>query len=217
MFQNRQEAGRILADKLKNYSNADNCIVVALPRGGVIIGAELACKLNLPLDIVSVRKLPAPHNPELAIGAVAQAGAKYIDFEMIARTGADSEYLESTTAAKFKEVGERIAKYRINPEYLLKFNKFILTDDGIATGATIRAAVIFLRSLKLPDKKRAKIILAVPVAAHEVFVQLRKEVAEAIVLEESSEFGAVGQFYRNFGQIDDQEVIKFLNKYRRYR
>ena len=157
MFQNRQDAGGKLADKLKDYKNKSDCIVVALPRGGVVIGAEIAGELNLPLDIIAVKKLGAPQNPELAIGAVAQAGAKNIDFEMVARIGANSEYLESEIEAKFKEVDERIIKYRVRPENLLKFSEFILTDDGIATGATIRAALNVLRNLNLPDKKQAKI------------------------------------------------------------
>jgi len=217
MFQNRQDAGGKLADKLKDYKNKSDCIVVALPRGGVVIGAEIAGELNLPLDIIAVKKLGAPQNPELAIGAVAQAGAKNIDFEMVARIGANSEYLESEIEAKFKEVDERIIKYRVRPENLLKFSEFILTDDGIATGATIRAALNVLRNLNLPDKKQAKIILAIPVAAREVFDRLKTEAEENVVLEVSEEFGAVGQFYQEFAQVDDSTVIKLLNKYRRYK
>ena len=127
------------------------------------------------------------------------------------------EKSRSEIEAKFKEVDERIIKYRVRPENLLKFSEFILTDDGIATGATIRAALNVLRNLNLPDKKQAKIILAIPVAAREVFDRLKTEAEENVVLEVSEEFGAVGQFYQEFAQVDDSTVIKLLNKYRRYK
>ena len=215
MFEDRQEVGRKLAERLAEYKNSQDSVVLSIPRGGVVVGAEIARDLNLPLEAVAVKKLGAPANPELAIGSVAQNGAKYIDWELVVRMGIGSEYLASEVEDKRKEVEERVKNYQIVPDKLLRFSNFILTDDGIATGATIKAALNIIKSLIFSGKRKAKIILAVPVLSKEIFNELQKESVRMEVIEVSDNFGSVGQFFASFPQIKDREVIELLNKYRR--
>lgn len=215
MFEDRQAAGRQLAEKLQEYKNSKTSIILAIPRGGVVVGAEISSNLKIPLDILSVKKIGAPHNPELAIGAVGQGGRRIVDWAMIGRLGVNDDYLEKETEKKLKEVNDRLDKYGSRPEDLLNYSNFILTDDGVATGATTKAAVEVVRKLDLPNNRTKKIILAVPVIAKEVEVELRERVDRLIVIEERADFGAVGQFYKEFSQVEDEEVIKILNKTRR--
>ncbi|OGG03821.1 hypothetical protein A2W14_04735 [Candidatus Gottesmanbacteria bacterium RBG_16_37_8] len=216
MFQNRQSAGRQLAERLEEYRNNKETIVLAIPRGGVVVGKGICEELNLPLEAVSVKKLGAPFNPELAIGAVAMGGNRYIDWEMIKRINVDSQYLDPEVKSKLKETEERVKKYKIKLEHLLNFSNFILTDDGVATGATTKAALSVIVNLKITSNKKKKIILAVPVISNEVSRQLEKEVSKLIAIEKALDFGAVGQFYNEFHQIDDKEVVEILEKLRRY-
>jgi len=215
IFESRQAAGKMLAKKLFEYKSNNEMCVMAIPRGGVVTGAEIAEQLNLPLEAISIKKLGAPFNPELAIGAVAQNNTKYIDRDLIAKLAVTEEYLERETEEKMKEVEERVFKYKINLNSLTKHAKFILTDDGIATGATVRAALTFIQNLsKLTGVKRWA-ILAIPVAAKDTAALFKNEADKIIILHESEDFGAVGQFYRNFSQVEDEEVINILEKYRR--
>lgn len=215
MFENRIQAGQLLSEKLEEYRDKKDTVVVALPRGGVVVGACIARNLNLPLDVIAVKKLGAPNNPELAIGAVAQNKAKYIDLGTVVSLGVTREYLKSEMVSKYKEVEDRIKKYHILTENLQKFTYFLLTDDGVATGATIRAALNVIKELKLPAVKPV-IILAVPVAAKEIYNQLNTETDKIEVIEVADDFSAVGQFYKEFNQVNDNEVINLLNKYRQY-
>lgn len=215
MFENREEAGRQLAEKLRDFKDSLSSVVLAIPRGGVVVGAEIARQLKLPLETVAVKKLGAPFNPELAIGAVGQGGVRYIDWDQIKTATVASEYLELEVEEKLKEVKDRIVKYQIRPVNLLNFKKFILTDDGIATGATTRAALKVIKDLKLIDGKPAYIVLAVPVIAKEVYKQIFPEVDRIVVLAVADNFGSVGQYYKKFDQVNDEDVIKIINFERR--
>lgn len=206
MFKNREEAGRQLAAKLQNYKATKNLIVLAIPRGGVVVGKILAQALNCPLDILIIRKIGAPGNPELAVGAVGPSGIRVIDWDLAGRVGANKDYLESQVENLKLEIKEREKKFRGDKKELEVTDKtVILTDDGIATGATIEAAIAWLRT-----KKAKKIILAVPVAPPEVVEKLKLLVSELIVLDQPDFFSAVGQFYQEFEQVTDNEVVELL-------
>ena len=208
MFKNREEAGKKLASKLLNYKAIENLIVLAIPRGGVVVGKELAQALNCPLDVLITRKIGAPGNPELGIGAVGPGGIRIIDWDLAGRVGADKDYLESKIENLKFEIEEREKKFRVGKKPLeIKDKTVILTDDGIATGATIEAAIAWLKS-----QKAKKIILAVPVAPPEVIKKLKPLVDELICLDQPEFFAAVGQFYHDFPQILDEEVVKLLEK-----
>ncbi|PJE67514.1 phosphoribosyl transferase [Candidatus Shapirobacteria bacterium CG10_big_fil_rev_8_21_14_0_10_40_9] len=206
MFKNREEAGRKLADKLLSYKATKNLIVLAIPRGGVVVGKILSQALNCPLDVLITRKIGAPGNPELAVGAVGPGGIRIIDWELAKRVGADGEYLKAQSSKLQSEIQEREKKFRARKKPLEVTGKtVILTDDGIATGATIEAAIAWLKS-----QKAKKIILAVPVAPPEVVEKLRPLVDELICLDQPEFFAAVGQFYQEFEQVTDDKVVQLL-------
>lgn len=205
MFKNRQEAGRLLAKKLSCLKDK-NPIVLAIPRGGVVIGREIAQFLGCPLDIIVTKKIGAPKNPELAIGAVGPEGIKVIDKNLCQRVGAADDYLKIKTEQLKKEIiiKEKILRQKQKP--LSPAGKtVILTDDGVATGSTVEAGIKFLKT-----KKPKKIILAVPVLASDTLERLLPLVDELIYLEAPWDFWAVGQFYQEFPQVEDKEVIKIL-------
>lgn len=215
MFQNREEAGKLLSQKLKFYKNSQNAVILAIPRGGVVVGRQIAKILSVPLSIVVVKKLGAPHNPELAIGAIASSGVKYIDWDLVLRSGIEQEYLDQEIKEKGKEVEEREKKFleRSNlrgGSTSLKDKKIIiLVDDGIATGATTMAAIKYIKEQRTYNKEQ-NFILAVPVIAKETYVRLKSEVDNIIALEIPDSFNAVGQFYKDFPQVSDEEAIDLL-------
>lgn len=209
MFEDRSQAGQLLSKKLESYRNDRESLIIAIPRGGVVVAMELNRELNLPVQVVSVKKLGAPLNPELAIGAVSLSHVKYLEWDLINRLNVTKDYLEKEIERKGKEVEDRNRLYGFDEEKLKHFTNFILVDDGIATGATTKAAVYFIKSCQ---QNNQKIILAVPVIAYDVYNQLKKVVDEIIVLEKPLEFGAVGQFYRHFDQVSDDFVVKILKK-----
>ena len=215
MFQNRQEAGKLLSKKLKAYKNDRSSIVLAIVRGGVVVGAEISKELNIPLEGIVVRKLGAPDNQELAIGAVSMLQTTYIDRDMVKSTGTGEDYYSFQISAKIREVEEMVNDLQISPDNLLKYSNFILTDDGIATGATIQAAILTINKLNFKENKKHKIVLAVPVASGDVLRIFKKKLGKIIVIEEAENFGSVGQYYSEFDQVDNEMVIKILNKYRR--
>lgn len=206
MFQNREEAGKLLADRLLNYKKQKETVILAIPRGGVVVARQIADNLSLPLSIVVVKKLGAPGNPELAIGALAPAGVKYINWDLALRSGVEQEYLDREIKDKSKEIKERIKKFQIpHSKFQIKnYKNFILVDDGVATGATTLAAIKYIRYIQ------STIILAVPVIAKETYNKLQTEVDKIVALEVPESFGAVGEFYREFPQVSDGEVIKLL-------
>lgn len=207
MFLNRQEAGEKLALKLKKYQNNSQAIILALPRGGVVVGYELAKRLNLPLDIIITRKVGAPGNPEFALGAVTQEGQLILNKETLNYYNLDSDYLKKEAERQIQEIKRRLKKYRgarllVN----LKDKIVIIVDDGIATGASIKAAIYSIK-----NQKPKKIILAIPVGPKETIEELRKEVDKIVCLKEPEIFFAVGQFYQSFEQVPDEEVKKLLS------
>jgi len=209
MFTDRREAGRALARKLARFQDK-RPIVLALPRGGVPVALEIARTLQAPLGLVLVRKIGAPGQPELAIGAVSDGSDPVLvtDPRLIAAFGIDDAWLRRARDEALGEIARRRAKYLIGqPEVVVKDRVVIVVDDGIATGATMRAA---LRSLRHQGAK--KLVLAAPVASPHVIGDLQAEADETVCLEQPSDFMAVGQFYRRFPQLEDQEVIEDLHE-----
>ncbi|MGB9911543.1 MAG: phosphoribosyltransferase [Microgenomates group bacterium] len=207
IFENRKQAGQLLAQKLENLKGEKNLLVLAIPRGGVIVGREIASFLNCSLDIIITKKIPAPENSELAIGAVGAVGEPVIDEELAQKVGADEEYLKFKILNLKLEIGEKEKKFRRGKKPLdLKDKVVILTDDGVATGATMRMAVEIVR-----QQEPKKIIVAVPVIAKDSLEKISSVADEVIYLEAPELFFAVGQFYKEFEQIKDEEVLKILN------
>jgi len=205
VFQNRTQAGRLLAEKLKHLKGEET-IVLVIPRGGVVVGAEIAKALSCPLDIIVTKKIGAPGNPELAIGAVGPEMIKVIDESLARRTGADEEYIEREIKKLSNEVIKKEKRLRSEKKPLeISGKTVILTDDGIATGATTQAALEYIKT-----KQPKKLILAIPVAPLESVEKLKPLVDEFIYLSTPALFWAVGQFYQEFEQVEDEEVIKIL-------
>lgn len=206
MFSNRQEAGELLAQELKEYGNKKNVLVLGIARGGVVVASEVARKLHVPLDILVIRKIGAPHNPELAIGAVGPRKTAYWDEELIAKLGVDKKIKNQQLRIKLREQREREKTLRKGRKSLNVSKKvIILVDDGIATGSTVMCSQEFLRK-----EKAHKIILAVPVIARDTLREIIAYFDDIKTLEIPREFHAVGEFYEEFPQIEDKDVIKLL-------
>lgn len=193
----------MLSLRVQEYKSIKKLLVLAIPRGGVVVGKELAANLKCPLDVIITKKIGAPDNPELAIGAVGAIGEPIIDEQLAAQVGANSKYLKSSIVKIKSEVERREKEFRLGkPPLELKNKTVILTDDGIATGATMLAAIDIVR-----QQEPKKIIVAVPVVAKDSLVKIEKLADEVVYLEAPEQFFAVGQFYNNFEQITDKEVI----------
>ncbi len=205
-FKDRKDAGLKLAKAMSRFQNAPDTIVIGLLRGGIAVAAILAKELHLPLDCIVARKIGAPHNEELAIGAIA-GDVTFIDQEIAPAVGATSSYIEQAAAKEKKEAERRTQLYRKNlppPNY--SGQTVILVDDGIATGATMKACIAYMR--KMGAKK---IIVAVPVAPPSTLEELEGLVDEIICLFATEGFMAVGGFYEDFPQVQDDEVLSLLN------
>jgi putative phosphoribosyl transferase len=208
IFKDRIDAGQKLAEALEKYKNAKDTVILALPRGGVVTGFEVAKELNLPLDIVVPRKIGAPGNPEFAIGAITETGEGIFDEETIKTYGISKDYIENETKKEKAEAERRLKLYRgERPCLVLKDKTVILLDDGLATGLTMRAAI---KTVKTHEPK--KIIVAFPVGASDSIEILKREADEVVYLDAPFFFGAVGAFYEEFGQTTDEEVIELLRK-----
>jgi putative phosphoribosyl transferase len=207
MFRDRVDAGKKLAKELLEYKES-NPVVLAIPRGGVVVGYEAAKELAAPLDIVVPRKIPAPYNPELGIGAVAQDGTIIIDSEIKKYVSFSDEYVQEEAKRQIKEIERRTKAYRRDRESIsIKNRVIILVDDGLATGVTMRAAI---RSIRKQNPK--KIVVAVPVGPPGTVKKIKEEADEVISLITFEPFEAVGQFYSDFSQTSDDEVIEILQK-----
>jgi putative phosphoribosyl transferase len=208
VFRDRKSAGEDLATALSKYQAAPNTMVIALPRGGVMLGEALCARLKLPLDIVQPRKIGAPGNSEFAIGAVDEDGEIFLNTEIVNRYNIAENYIHEEAKRQRKEAERRIQLYRSGRSPLhVKGQNILLVDDGIATGFTIRAAAHFLRK-----KGAQSILLATPVCAADTAAQLEREGWELLALEIPNIFGAVGAFYENFGEVSDEEVMEILKK-----
>ncbi len=204
-FRDRQEAGARLAEALASFAGQRG-IVLGLPRGGVVVGYEIARALKMPLDVVIVRKIGAPENPEYALGAVAENGEVLLDHEAIRLFGVSQAYLQSEIERQKAEIERRKQIYRAGrPLRPLKDLLVIVVDDGVATGFTMRASLRAVRA-----EGPAKLVVAVPVAPPESFQLLAQEADEAVCLHQPYPFFAVGQFYQDFAQTTDDEVVALL-------
>jgi putative phosphoribosyl transferase len=209
LFKDRSDAGRQLAARLHAWRGR-GAIVLALPRGGVPVGFEIARELHAALDLVLVRKIGAPHEPELALGAVADGESPELvaDDRLVAALEVTGNYLADAKATALAELARRRSVYlKDRPPVPVQGRPVIVVDDGIATGATMLAA---LRATR--QRRPAHLVLAVPVAPTETISRLRAAADEIICLSKPAEFFAVGQFYRAFPQLSDGEVIAFLNQ-----
>ena len=205
MFIDRAEAGRKLADALEKMELAEP-VVLALPRGGVPVAAPVAERLDAPLDLVLVRKIGVPGHEELAAGAVAEGAEPVFNASVLASIGRRPEDFADAVAKKRAEIAERRKMYLGGREQVsLKGRTVIVVDDGIATGATVKAALGGVR-----ESGAGRVILAVPVASAEALAEIEPMVDDTICLEMPSPFYAVGAHYRKFLQVDDDEVVAFL-------
>ncbi len=206
VFADRVEAGRALARALGSYAGSTATTVLALPRGGVPVAREISRALGLPLDVLVVRKLGLPMQPELAMGAIASGGAVVLNEDVLRYLGDRMASLEAVKSRELAEVQRRERSYRGDrPPLAVAGRTAILVDDGLATGATMEAAVRALRAL---DAKR--IVVAVPVSSVEARDRIAALADEVVCLEAPLFFSAVGQWYRNFDQTSDEEVCALL-------
>lgn len=200
-FEDRTEAGRELAARL-THLRGTNAIVLALPRGGVPVGYEIARALHVPLDVLNVRKLGVPWHEELAMGAIGAGGVRVLNDEVVHETGVTRQEIDAVTRQEESELERREHAYRGDrPAPDLQGRTVVLVDDGIATGATVRAAIAVVRA-----QRPARIVLATPVAQSSIVAELRREVDEVVCPLAPSDLYAIGLWYDRFGQLDDAEV-----------
>ncbi|MGA3004794.1 MAG: phosphoribosyltransferase [Acetobacteraceae bacterium] len=207
LFDNRRESGRLLAERLLKFKD-QHPVVLALPRGGVPVGFEVARALAAPLDLVLVRKIGAPHNEEFAVGAITDGEhpTVVIDQHLVRRLDISSAYLDEAKTAALAEIERRRHVWLGDrPPVDIAGRTAIVVDDGIATGATMRAALQATRA-----RKPARVVLAVPIAAPDSLDDLRHEADDVVCLDAPENFMAVGQFYRHFPQLRDAEVTALL-------
>ncbi|MBA4450179.1 phosphoribosyl transferase [Cylindrospermopsis raciborskii S07] len=208
-FHNRIQAGKMLGESLMDYANRENLLVLALPRGGVPVGWEIAKAVNAPLDVCIVRKIGVPGQKELAMGAIGAGGVRVFNHDIIATLGIDRDVIENVVSQELEELKRREQTYRGNAPPIKVENKtVILVDDGVATGATIRAAIAVLK-----QQKPSKIVVAIPVASASTYRELESEVDEVVCLQTPEFFSAIGLWYEDFSQTSDQEVCEILGYY----
>jgi predicted phosphoribosyltransferase len=206
LFRDRADAGRFLATKLMNYANRPDVLVLALPRGGVPVGYEVARLLCAPLDVFLVRKLGVPGHEELAMGALATGDLRVLNEDVVQALGIPEEVIASVVARERQELERRERLYRDDrPAPEVRGRVVILVDDGLATGSTMRAAVAALR-----QQRPARIVVAVPVGSPETCAELNSEADEAVCARTPDPFYAVGLWYDDFAQTTDDEVHDLL-------
>jgi predicted phosphoribosyltransferase len=206
MFRDRTEAGAVLAHLLRRYTDRDNVIVLALPRGGVPVGFEVATALRVPLDVFVVRKLGVPWHPELAMGAIASGGVRVLNHDVISALRISDDTIEEVAEREADELERRETAYRdgrARPE--IRGKVVILVDDGLATGSTMRAAVAAVRKFA-----PARVVVAAPVGAADTCRELAAEADELVCAARPEPFYGVGSWYDDFGQTTDEEVRDLL-------
>ena len=209
-FRNRSDAGRQLAKALAGYKDQQP-VILALPRGGVPVAAQVAAALNAPLDLILVRKIGVPFQPELAMGAVVDGGVPIVvrNEDVIRLAGIDESEFKAVCDEELAEIERRRQRYLGNRKHVdVSGRTAIVIDDGIATGATTRAA---LRATRMRKPKR--LVLAVPVAPTESLSELRHDADDVVCLEDHEPFGAIGVYYADFSQVPDEEVIEILKQF----
>lgn len=204
-FKNRQEAGRLLGEACREL-DAPSPLVLAIPRGGVVVGAGVARALGAPLDVIVPRKIGAPHNPELAVGAVGPDGEVLVEEDHLRYLGVSREYLAAETARQLGEIARRLRVYRGDrPAAEVRGRSVFVVDDGVATGLTMKVALRSVRS-----RGPSRLIVAVPVAPPHSWAELLREADQGVCLHQPEPFYAVGQFYIDFEQTSDEEVKALL-------
>jgi predicted phosphoribosyltransferase len=208
LFRDRIDAGRQLASRLKKYANRPAVLVLALPRGGVPVAFEVARALVAPLDVFLVRKLGVPDREELAFGAIASGGVRFLNEDVVQALNISDEVIDAVTAEEKQELERREHLYRAGRPYPeVQGRTVILVDDGLATGSTMRAAVAALRK-----QHPAHIVVAVPVGAPETCMELRRIADEIVCVRMPEPFYAVGMWYQDFSQTTDDEVRDLLEQ-----
>src|SRR6266700_6334312 len=208
LFEDRFEAGRLLASKLEEFTNRNDVVVLALPRGGVPVGYVVAQALHAPLDVFVVRKLGTPGQEELAMGALASGGITVLNREVVQALGIPQQTIEAVIAREQPELERREREYRNGrPAAEVGGRTVILVDDGLATGSSMRVAAKALKK-----KSAAQIVVAVPVASPSTCAEFEAEVDKVICATTPEPFWAVGQWYRNFSQTTDEEVRELLRR-----
>jgi predicted phosphoribosyltransferase len=211
IFRDRRQAGRVLAEALAAYARREDVVVLALPRGGVPVGFEIARALDAPLDVFVVRKLGAPGQEELALGAIASGGVVLLSEDVVRAVGAEQREIQQIVAREREELSRREALYRRGRRPLdVRGKVVILVDDGLATGASMAAAVQALRALS-----PASIVVAVPVAPRSARAQFAGLADDFVCVETPAPFQAVGQWYEDFEQVGDDEVRDLLRQAQR--
>jgi len=208
VFENRSQAGVQLAREIVEFQKDTKAVVLGLPRGGVVVAEEVARFLNLPLDVILLRKLPYPPQPELAVGAVAEHGAVFVNDEFQDAVQEDPSWLEEIIREQQEIIRKRATLYRPHRHARdLKGKTVILVDDGIATGATMKVAIRAARAAGA-----AQVVVAIPVAAPSSVRELEAEADQVVCLDTPEYFYAVGQAYQSFDQVTDEEVISILDR-----
>ena len=208
IFKSRDETGGLLAEKLLALQ-LSSPIVIAIPRGGVVIGCEIAKRIGAELDIITPKKIPAPQNPELAIGAVMHDGSFFLNEEVAAASSASETYIENAKESARNESARRLSVYRgARAPPALGGRAVVLADDGIATGSTMEVAIKWAK-----EQNAKRIVVAVPVIPTSILAKLKKYVDDVVYVEATESFFAIGQFYKIFEQVSDEEVIRMLHDY----
>jgi putative phosphoribosyl transferase len=207
MFRNREEAGRMLAEELSHYRNDPTALILALPHGGVAVGYQLSLALHVPLDVFMTRKIGAPGNPEYAIGAVSETGSRYLNQEAVRAFGLSLDELDRLIHVQENEIARRKDLYRQGrPLPQLTGRTVLLVDDGIATGSTFLASALAIRGLQ-----PRRLVGVIPVGPPSTIREVRAHVDELVVLMTPDPFEAVGNFFVDFTQVEDRDVVEYLN------
>ena len=208
MFRDRKDAGTKLASKLLNYKDNKDALVLALPRGGVVTGYEVARTLGVPLDVLIVRKIGVPWQPELAAGALSETGSLVLNKLIVSGYRISKEFIEGEVSRQKEEIRRRIELYRMGKNIADVGGKtIILIDDGVATGATMKAAIETLREAKI-----GKLVVALPVSPSDTAKELSGLSDQFISIETYEDFLAVGNYYQDFTQVSDGEVVDLLER-----